>query len=336
LHRVNQAIGINSPSLKRPAAPAPVVPPMAALEFKLVELPTPQDDSWPRRNASSSHEDEAQGRTEKEALREVLGEAAKVEAERHRMPRGGLECRWYELVPYPVRAFAALVALASGWATLIFFLVFVMAHLPDPLPVSGSFSPLPLGMWIFLLAYSLFAFVLLGCTLSRLQMTLGTAISDEGELVPDSRNGLARTVRRGNQGVWCFLTGPIVPVVVAFFFWLGSGDLLLVDRLILWELGIVAVGYWILTLLAVQQRGRFRDANPVAVVQLIKRQGYPPFLAAMLIAAALVAHAAWIFNNLHALQDGFGGWLLLTGSWIVQLLWITVVFRWLGNRGYGI
>src|SRR5262249_59313021 len=56
--------------------------------------------------------------------------------------------------------------------------------------------------------------------------------------------------------VLCFLAGPVVFAGAAFLYWLNSGDLQPVDWLVLGELGILAVGYWIFALLSVGRRER--------------------------------------------------------------------------------
>jgi hypothetical protein len=125
----------------------------------------------------------------------------------------------------------------------------------------------------------------------------------------------------------------VVPAVVACWFWLNSGDLLWVDWLIVWQLGIVAVGYWALALMAVQERGRFRDAHPAAVVRLVQRLGWRAVLAAVLLAVVVVGHCLLVLDTLEELR-GLRGWLQLVGCWAGQFFWMVLLLRWLGVSSY--
>jgi hypothetical protein len=130
--------------------------------------------------------------------------------------------------------------------------------------------------------------------------------------------------------VLSFLAGPVVLALVAFFFWLDSGDFGFVDCLILWELGLVAVGYWALALMAMWEGERFREANPVAVVRLVRAEGYRVLGAALLMALVVVSHGLLAVGAVESLHQNIGGWFLLIGCWAGQLFWLLFLLRWLG------
>jgi hypothetical protein len=134
-------------------------------------------------------------------------------------------------------------------------------------------------------------------------------------------------------GVWlvCFLAGPIVPAAVAFFFWLYGGDPAFVDWLIIVELGSVALGLWLLNLLAVSQRDHLRDLHPERIAQLVKRLGYPVILIAL---GAALAGLGLCYGVLVALatfhSDVWIGLAELTGSWLAIVGFTSFILRWLG------
>src|SRR5204862_8296232 len=125
-------------------------------------------------------------------------------------------------------------------------------------------SCFPLGLIVFLL---------FGYTAAFLQMTLSAASGGKAGHAAWPGRDLARTVRSGGQAAVSFLVGPVAPVAVGVYFWLNSADLKFVDWLILGELGFVAAGWWLLTLMAVAENDRFRDVTPAAILAVVQRFG---------------------------------------------------------------
>jgi len=252
----------------------------------------------------------------------VLADAHKELKKRREDPRTWrLETHGYQCLEYPLRAWFMVLVLALAWTMLITVLI---ALLPDTWTLTEFMPRFPLLMFVFLL---------LGYSCACLQTTLGAARAGESDYVAWPERGLVPAVRGGAQAVVCLLAGPVVPAVAAGWFWLNSGDLLWVDWLIVWQLGIVAVGYWALALMAVQERGRFRDAQPAAVVRLVKRLGYRAMLAAVLIAVVVVGHGLLVLDTLEELR-GLRGWLQLVGCFAGQFFWMVLLLRWLGVSSY--
>jgi hypothetical protein len=316
-----------------------VIPPAPALELRAVEVAVPrQPPPRPRRPPSRPAEEEDYGllqvpdndppdpdrEIQRREARRALARAVKdLKKEERQRPRvWPLEKHWYECLLYAVVSLLLVVPLSMAWATLIVFLCFtlpprwntveMLVHLPVLAPV----------------------FLLLGITAAFLQETFAVASAGKtGVLATPGRNP-AKTIRRGAQAVWAFLVGPVVPAVVAWFFWLYSGDLEVVDRLILSQLGLVAVAVWVLALLAITESNRFRDANPLAVLALVRRIGYRAPLCAVLIGLAAVGQGVLMFAGLEKLHHGIGGWAILTGCWIGQLFWTVFLLRWLGVSAF--
>jgi hypothetical protein len=114
-------------------------------------------------------------------------------------------------------------------------------------------------------------------------------------------------------------------------YWLYCGDLKPLDWLILAELGLVGVAYWILTLLAVADRGRLRDVNPLVVADLAHRLGWRALAVVLLAALLLLVHGgALVFGVAEFHNAPVKGWLLLAGGWVSGLFWSTFFCRLLG------
>ena len=128
-----------------------------------------------------------------------------------------------------------------------------------------------------------------------------------------------------------FLAGPVVFAGVAAAYWIECGDPGVVDWLILTELAVLTVGYGLLVLAAVAERGRLRDANPLHVIDLAHRLGWRAGAMALAGSALAVAHgllgvvAAEELHHTEAL-----GVLLLAACWLSGMFWATLLFRLLG------
>src|SRR5207249_3758213 len=103
------------------------------------------------------------------------------------------------------------------------------------------------------------------------------------------------------------------------------------DWLILAEMGVLAVGYWLLAVLAVHQRDRLRDANPVRVAALVESLGGRVVAAVGAAAVLTLAHGLLVFVALGELHHHPAtGVLLLLGGWASGLFCATGWFRLLG------
>jgi hypothetical protein len=343
LHHANRALGIDAePAAEIPVPPPPrpapqAVPPMPTLELKIVEETSetpaprlkrravPEDDVYTLSDSLETRRDEAeqQRRAERKKVRRALAEAKKDLVVHEERRRGGKpETHWFQCLLHPFRALPLWLGLAVAWASLIAFLWLIWPERWEPVELVPRF---PLVLFVFLL---------LGFTCASLQATLAAAAEGLGGAIAWISRDMAQTAKGGAQAVLCFLAGPVVLAGVAFFFWLDSGELEWVDCLILWQLGLVAACYFVLAMLAVQENDRFSDANPVAIVGLLRRGGYRVAVAALLLGIGIVAHTVASLDALEALHNGPAGWLRLIGVWAALLMWASFVLRWVGISRY--
>src|SRR5581483_1340667 len=101
------------------------------------------------------------------------------------------------------------------------------------------------GLWSAI-SWGAVGLVVLGYTWGLLQCVLSAA--SEGVACQRHWPGsdAMRLLKSTGDGLVSFLAGPAVFTGAALLFWLGSGDLDWLDRLILAELGLAAVGGWLL------------------------------------------------------------------------------------------
>jgi hypothetical protein len=341
LERSNTALGIApAEDLPEPIAvlppvpaaevpePSAFVPPIPAVRLIVVEetsspprpAPPPVADEPPVYPlGGNDREDEAARQRERQRAAQWLARAEKQLTKR-RLPALAwpLEKNWCECLLYPMRSWPVVLLLALGWATLTAITVTLLPRRWELDDVGGGI------MLLFLV------FLLLGYTVAWLQTTLTAAIEGRVGFVFRPGNALLQTFRSGAEAVWCFLAGPMVLAIAAFLFWLNSGDLAIVDHLILWELEIVAVGYWALAMMAVWESERFRAANPVAVAELVKNSGYCVPLTALLAALVVVSHSLLMVGAVQELHRSALGWFWLVGLWVSQLCGLLFLLRWLG------
>jgi hypothetical protein len=293
--RANQTVGTNtSPTT---TTPTQVVPPVPVYELKAIEIamppPTPLTYRQPR--------------------------SLDIARAKRRVRSWPLETHWHELLFYPLRALPRLFCLAVAWATVIAILI---AVLPADWTTLEFIARAPCLLFIFLM---------LGYTVACLEATFAAACAGEaGHIARPRSQRLFLAVRGGSRAVFCFLAGPMVPTIVAVWFWLDSGDFEWADWLIGWELCILAIGYWTLALLALQTRGCYRDANPAAIFNLVRRLGYRVVLAALLISIIVTAHGFLILGAVQQMHEGPGGWFSMLLCWVGLLFFIVLLLRWLG------
>jgi hypothetical protein len=237
-----------------------------------------------------------------------------------------LERYWQECLLYPLRAwrFVAILAVALTLAGS------VAAALLPPM-----FAELPsdmLPLWGFRLTCVLASVMLVGLPCSFLDCVLASAAAGEVYYILWSGNPLLTVFRSGVKWLACFLAGPVIFAGAAWLYWVNCGDPEWIDYLILAELGVVAAAYWIFALLAVTDRGRLRDLNPLTVGDLAHRLGWRG-LGVVLAAAILLLGHGWVLIDGTAEVHGEVGkaFLILAVGWGSGLFWSTFFCRLLGT-----
>jgi hypothetical protein len=318
---VSATLAFNTRAVEVPAPPC--VPTPRRRPPPLPPPPRDEEDTYPlaRRSPGRDLEEEERER-ERAASRRMLSRAVRDLSDPSLQRAWPLEKYWIEFLAYPLRALPAALVLSVLWATLIAFLG---AMMPDQWDAVEVLTRSPVLLVVF---------VLFGVTVAFLQATLRAALAGKAGFLAMPERDLREIVRGGVQGGLAFLAGPVVPAVVGFIFWSQSGELKGVDWLILWELGLLAVGYWALAMLSVQRRNRLSDLRPAAVMDEARDIGWRAPLVAVLIALPVVGQALHTLGALDRPDRSAGGWLLLVATWTGQLTWMVFVLRWYGVSRY--
>jgi hypothetical protein len=137
----------------------------------------------------------------------------------------------------------------------------------------------------------------------------------------------------GVKWLMSFLAGPVLFAALGVVYWLSCGDPSWLDQIILTELGIIAIGYWFFALLAVTDRGRLRDVNPIAVADLAHRLGWRGLVVMLLASGLLLVHGLALLVGVTEVHTStFSGLFLMTVVWTSAVFWSTFFCRLLGVR----
>ena len=239
------------------------------------------------------------------------------------------QTRWYHCLLIPVRVWLLLFGLAAALAGLTGGTVFWLPNALEDLRM--------LPLWLVLLGSLslLVPFLVPAAACSVLESAFAGAPSGEVSYLPWPSRNLALVLKSGLTWLACFLAGPILPAASALLYWVNCGDMIWLDWLILAELGIIAVNYWLFAIAAVNLTGRLRDANPIRVAELIHCLGCRSIIAAMLASVLAYALTFVAITAVQSLQsDPAKGWLLLGCFWLSAMLGGVFLFRLLGMWCY--
>jgi hypothetical protein len=236
-----------------------------------------------------------------------------------------LEEHWYECLLYPLRA----LRLCLGLALFLTVLSAVMAVFLPLLLAEPRSDPWALAL--LRLACVLVVLLTIGLPCSFLECVLNSAAEGEVYYIRWSGNALLTALLTGAKWLTSFLAGPVVFAGLGWLYWLNCGEPGLVDWLILTELGIVAIAYWVFALLAVTDRGRLRDLNPLAVADLAYRLGWRALAVVLGAALLLSAHGLVLLAGVAEVHNApFRGGLILALGWASSIFWSTFFCRLLG------
>ncbi|MCI0683837.1 MAG: hypothetical protein L0Y71_17160 [Gemmataceae bacterium] len=232
-----------------------------------------------------------------------------------------LEKHWYECLRHPVYTLPVVVPLSFGMTALSGIAALAFSEL----------SAVEIRSALLLATAWVAPFLIVGYLCGFLQSVLGTAAEGEMDDWPGPGVDLLKMIRALAAWIVCFLAGPIVFFAAAAWFWYRAGDPAVADWLIVIELVLAGSVHWLLTLAAVQQSGRLRDANPIRVGDLIRRLGYGAVLATLGAAAVGLLFGLLLVKALQFMHEEFiAGWMLLFAAWLGGLAWLTFFFRLLG------
>jgi hypothetical protein len=235
-----------------------------------------------------------------------------------------LEKHWGQCLLYPLRAWRLCLVLAVLLTLLSAGIaVFVPRLLSEP-------SSDPLALAAVRLSCILLLILVVGLPCSFLDCVLSSAVAGEVYYILWSGNPLNVVLRSGVKWLGCFLAGPIVFAAAAWIYWLRCGDSF-IDWLILSELGVVTITYWVFTVLSLTDQGRLRGLNPIAVVDLTHRLGWRALGVAVGASLLLLAHAWVLITGVAMVHTAaFNGLLILSGTWLSGIFWSTFFCRLLG------
>lgn len=250
--------------------------------------------------------------------------AAKQPVRRLRRLRN-LESHWYQCLLYPFLVYRLLFALSLALTACSAAVVFLI---PKMIPLSEASLPARerLAFWPSLLL----PIVLVAYTCASLECALTSALAGQGSAAYAPGRNLALIFRLGLRWFVCWLAGPAWLMALAAYFWFYSGDPEPIDWLILAELGVFAVSYWLLSIVAANESGRLRDATPLRVVQLLQRLKHRAVVPVLLAPALLVAHGFLLVFSLTELHKNGVFLALLWACWLSALFWGLFLFRLLG------
>src|SRR5262245_58114634 len=232
-----------------------------------------------------------------------------------------LEKHWYQCLWFPCYAWHMVLGLTFGLTILSGIVVVAWPQFGEPDLKTW---------WVWTVAWAA-PFVVFGYLCGFLHCVLGSAAAGETGFVRWPGFDMRLILRALFAWIVCFVMGPIVFAAATSWVWLYGGDPTWVDSLILIELGMAGTTHWLLTLVAVHQGDRLRDANPARVADLIRRLGYRTVLAALGASGVGLAIGWLILQALGALHDGsLGPWFLLALGWLLGVMWLTFFFRLLG------
>ncbi len=159
-----------------------------------------------------------------------------------------LETRWYQCLLYPLRAWPLVFGLSGALALCAGMSTFVHRQTQEfaqGISIVGIYA-----LWASL------PFLILSYSCGFLDCVMAGALAGEFRHVRWPGRRLDMALKSCYVWAVCFLAGPIVPIAFALTFWLQAGEMEIVDWLILAELVVVGLSYWLLVLLTVNAKDR--------------------------------------------------------------------------------
>jgi hypothetical protein len=317
--RCGSPVGI--PSLKPTHAGVPVVPPLTPLE----RLRVARDRAPLPKSKPVSTPDRPSPPTPRAPDPRIVRLVSARGVRRGELTGRYLERTWQQCLLYPLRAWRLSLGLAALLAALTSAIAVFLPPLLDETPAN------PLSAAALRLVGVLVPLLTLSVPCAFLDCVLDSAAAGEVYYIVWSGSPFLSVFRSGTKWLACFLAGPILFAGACLVYWLRCGDPGFIDYLILIELSVVAVAYWVFALLAVSDRGRLSDLKPTAVADLANRLGRRALGVVLLAALVLLVHGLVLIGGLAEVQLGSAkGWLMLGGGWLSGIFWSTFFCRLLG------
>jgi hypothetical protein len=188
------------------------------------------------------------------------------------------------------------------------------------------------GRVLYLAPFAICSTLVLGYLCGFLDCVVAATASGDARYVVTPGSDPRFILRTAFVWMVCFLAGPVLVAGVGLFYWIRCGDPDFVDWLILIQLGVVGIGYWLLALLAVARRYRILDATPMQVAALIELLGYRALVGAVIGAAIILGNAFAVLAAAQLLhREAATAIFALSVACLSSLFWTTFLFRLLGG-----
>lgn len=178
--------------------------------------------------------------------------------------------------------------------------------------------------------YMLVPLVVLAYTCGFLDCVLASSASGQAGVVSWPGRDFGLALKSCLWWLLAFLAGPVLPATIAPLYWTYVGEVTTLDWIILGELGVLAIGYWLLAVLAVSRSDRVSDLNPLRVLKLAERLGYRAWVAALAASVLGVCAVLLVLGTLPLLHVNAVAGVLLVFIWGGTLFFATFLFRLLG------
>jgi hypothetical protein len=239
--------------------------------------------------------------------------------------RGSIEGGWYLSLLYPLRGVGRILAMAAALTVLIVVNSFAI---PEALAADVQ----PAGRVLYVAPSVICSIVVVGYLCAFLDCVLAATAAGDARHVVSPGNDPKFILRSALVWTVCFLAGPVVIASVALLYWIRCGDPDWVDWLILAQLCLVAVSYWLLVLVTVARRDRILDATPMRAAALFELLGYRILGGVLLGAGIIIGHAFAVIAASQVLHRDLGAGIVgLVLACTSGLFWTTFLFRLLGG-----
>ena len=328
--RCGAPVGIPSLKPHHPGAPATPLSPADRLRTRRCVPPSPdaiQDLLGPdltRRQAADSVQGAAEA---EEAIR--LRNPRPLETAAAAVPspsprRKALFPLWCQALIVPRRACLLLAVLALALAMVFALTALILPHTVELRQASLLVRCLVSST--MLVPVLLFAYVA-----SCLDCMFASAAQADFREVRWPGGDIIMVLRSGMMWVAAFVAGPAIPAVAAAAYWLHFGALDWLDAVIVVELATIAVGYWLLTGMALAATGRIRDLAPRRIVEMVDGLGWRAGVATLAATSLVFGFAFAVVTGMEQMHGhAVSGCLILYSGCFAALVAAAILFRLLG------
>jgi len=186
--------------------------------------------------------------------------------------------------------------------------------------------PVPiLGICLLLLLF------VLDYTFSYFNSVISLAVNGSTKSKHNVDSEPSLTLHNVLKWLGCFLAGPGVLLCGAVAYWISIGELTAIDWLVLTELILAALAWWLISLVLSNSGQNIRVPSPQKVLSTAYSLGSTAIKQTMLIAGGFLVHIIadlFAISQLH--ENPLSGFLLLCLCWTSGLNFGVFAFRRLG------